>query len=146
MSKDFTWPGNGNLSAALNGSTDPFCVSSFEIFMVPANISNVYIEDTRSPNCEPAKALLTLTLPSKGLILAALRVVMVQSGSRFQSIMLVNRVVKKSSHPELLRKRANTTQLPAPGDDGDGSDSDRHEGTATSARYSPVGALILAAT
>ncbi|KAI0532632.1 hypothetical protein GGR58DRAFT_160605 [Xylaria digitata] len=50
---DFTWPVDGNISAALDGSTSPLCIASLgELVDLPVNITNAYKEDTGS-SCVP---------------------------------------------------------------------------------------------
>lgn len=51
---DFEWPGGGNISSALNYSTDPFCISTIDMIGMPANVSNLYTEsNAESSDCGP---------------------------------------------------------------------------------------------
>ncbi|KAI0468427.1 hypothetical protein F4859DRAFT_516978 [Xylaria cf. heliscus] len=50
---DFTWPVNGNISAALDNSTSPFCITALgNIVDLPVNATNAYEEDTGT-GCVP---------------------------------------------------------------------------------------------
>lgn len=50
---DFEWPGGGNLSEALQGSTRPFCISSPDV-VFPENVTDLYTEDNaNSTDCTP---------------------------------------------------------------------------------------------
>ncbi|KAI1359189.1 hypothetical protein F5Y08DRAFT_86664 [Xylaria arbuscula] len=50
---DFTWPVEGNISAALDGSNSPLCITALDgLVDLPVNITNAYKEDTGS-SCVP---------------------------------------------------------------------------------------------
>ncbi|KAI1267347.1 hypothetical protein F5Y18DRAFT_335578 [Xylariaceae sp. FL1019] len=52
---ELIWSGGMSVSAALNGSKDPFCVSNALIIGMPANVTNRYSEaDTKSTDCTRA--------------------------------------------------------------------------------------------